>query len=148
MDVFEAAYRVAHDFRGGAVALAKQLGKNPGTFLNEINPATETHKLGLADATLMQVVSGDHRILYAMGATLGEVCFPLPDLSNVSDAALIEHLTRIQTESGHFHQALHDALANDGRFDRSEYAHIQEEALQWIATIAEAVERVRGMVDE
>ena len=46
MDVFEAAYRVAHDFRpDGAVGLARRLGKNPGTLLNKLNPH---HQCGIA----------------------------------------------------------------------------------------------------
>lgn len=145
MDVFDAAYRVAHDFDGGAVALAKRMGKNPGTFLNEINPSTETHKLGLADATLMQVVSGDHRILYAMASTLGEGCFPLGDLSRVSDDALLEIIARWMSDQGEFFREFNARLA-DGDVSRDDYAALRERSFHVISAILELVNRLQGLV--
>ena len=148
MDVFEAAYRVAHDFEsGGAVGLAQRLGKNPGTFLNELNPAQEGHKLGLGTATAMQSATGDHRILHAMAHTLGEVCFPVPDLSNVSDLALLEHVTKIGVEGGDFYRVLGEALA-DKRITRRELTALKREAMEFIASIAETLSRVEGLIDE
>lgn len=146
MDIFEAAYRVAHDYHDAqAVGLAKKIGKNPGTFLNEINPSTETHKLGLADATLMQVVSGDHRILYAMAATLGEGCFPLGDLSRVSDDALLEIISRWMDEQGAFFREFNQSLA-DGQVTRAEYDAVCDRAHQVISAILELTNRLQGMV--
>lgn len=153
MDVFEAAYRVAHDYqggaakKGGAVQLAIKMGQNPGTFLNRLNPDQETHKLWLGDAVQMQVVSGDHRILHAMAATLGEVCHPLPDLTDVSDQALLDLICRIGTEGGEFYQAINAGL-NRTRFARADYERTREEGLQFIAAIAETMARLEGLVDE
>lgn len=148
MDIFEAAYRTAHDHQPqGAVGLARRLGKNPGTFLNELNPGQEGHKLGLGDATAMQTVSGDHRILHAMAHTLGEVCFALPDMHAVSDQCLLGHITKIGAESGDFYRVLHIALA-DGKFSRRDYRQVKQEAMEYIAAIAEAVHRIEGIVDE
>ena len=147
MDVFEAAYRVAHDFPGGAVELAKQIGENPGTFLNRVNPAQEEHKLWLAIAVRMQKASGDHRILYAMAATLGEVCFKVPDLKHVPDAALVELLCKIGKEGGDFYAATNEGLA-DRSFSRADFERIQTEGLEFIAAIAEAVARIEGLIDE
>lgn len=153
MDVFQAAYRVAHDFEGGAaksggaVKLAQRMGKNPGTFLNQVNPEQETHKLWIGDAVLMQVISDDHRILHAMAATLGEVCFPIPDLKSVSDAALLELVCKIGTEGGHFYEVVNAGL-NRARFTRADHERIREEGLQFIAAIAETMARVEGLIDE
>lgn len=147
MDVIEAAYRVAHDYRpNGAVGIAPRIGKSAGTLLNELNPHQESHKLGLLTATAMQAASGDHRILHAMAHTLGEVCFPVPDLSNVSDAALLEMLAKIGQEGGDFYRELNIAL-EDKRFSREDFATVKREAMEFIAAIAQAIARIEGMVD-
>lgn len=147
MDVFEAAYRTAHDHRpDGAVGMARRLGKTPGTFLNELNPEQEGHKLGLGTATAMQAF-GDHRILHSMAHTLGEVCFAVPDMSRVSDAALLQLMAKIGQEGGDFYRAFNFALS-DGRFTRSDYGNVQREAMEFIAAIAETLARIEGIVDE
>jgi len=153
MDVFEAAYRTAHDYeggaakKGGAVKLAIRMGQNPGTFLNRVNPEQETHKLWLGDAMLMQVVSGDHRILHAMAAALNEVCYPIPDLTDVSDQALIELICKIGTEGGHFYQVINAGLS-EAKFTRAQFAEIRKEGLEYMAAIAETMARIEGLIDE
>ncbi len=147
MDVFEAAYRVAHDFPGGAVALAGKMGRNPGTFLNQVNPETETHHLHLGTAVQMQAITGDHRILQAMAGTLNEVCFPLPNLSRVSDDALLEMLCRIGYEGGDFYRVINLGLQNH-RFTRADLAQVRNEGLEFIAAIAETMARMKGLLDE
>ena len=147
MDVLEAAWRVAHDYQAGVQGLAAKLGKHPGTFANELNPGQEGHKLGLGDATAMQAVAGDHRILHAMAHTLGEVCFAVPDLGRVSDEALLQLTNKIGAEGGDFHRAVDEALRQH-RFTRQAYGRVQEEAMQYIAAIAEALARLEGLVDE
>lgn len=147
MDIYEAAYRVAHDYPGGAVKLAAKMGENPGTFLNRVNPETETHRLYLATAVQMQAISGDHRILHAMAGTLGEVCFAIPDLSKVSDASLLETVCAIGREGGDFHREIQNGLG-DVRFSRARLAKIRKEGLEFIAAIAETMARIEGMVDE
>lgn len=147
MDVFQAAYRVAHDYEGGAVKLAEKMGQNPGTFLNRINPETETHHLYLATAVQMQVITGDHRVLHAMAGTLGEVCFKIPDLSHVPDTALFDLILKIGVEGGDFCQAISTSLEHK-RFTRQDYLRIREEGLQYIAAIAETMARVEGLIDE
>jgi hypothetical protein len=147
MDVFQAAYRVAHDYEGGAVKLAEKMGQNPGTFLNRVNPETETHHLYLATSVQMQVVSGDHRILHAMAGTLGEVCFKIPDLSHVPDSALLNLVLKIGVEGGEFCRAVNDGLEHK-KFTRKDFLLIREEGLQYIAAIAETMARVEGLIDE
>ena len=147
MDVFQAAYRVAHDYEGGAVKLAEKMGQNPGTFLNRVNPETETHHLYVSTAVQMQVISGDHRILYAMGETLGECCFKVPDLKNVSDAALIELICKIGDEGGDFYKVINSGIS-EARFTRAAMEKIRTEGLEFIAAIAETMARIEGLIDE
>ena len=80
-DVFDAAYRVAHDFKpDGAVGLARRLGKNPGTFLNKLNPHQETHHLTLGEAVLLPAVPRDTKFL--LQPALLEQFFQNPVVAN------------------------------------------------------------------
>jgi hypothetical protein len=147
-DVHEAARSLALEY--GVERLAAETGTPPGTIYNKINThggPEAHHKPTLADALIWQRLSGDHRILHAEAQTLGEVCFPLPDLSQVSDAALLELLTKVGAEGGDFHRAINSALS-DGRFTRKEIVSIRKEGFEFIAAIAEAMERMEGLVDE
>jgi len=145
-DVQEAFYRVVHDY--GVQKLASRMGVSAGVLYNKANPTDSTHhKPTLADAVLATVLTGDKRILRAFASTVGEVCFPVPDLSTVSDASLIEMLARINMEGGDFFRAFHDGLAGGRRFDAKDYARIRKEGMEFIAAIAEGMERIRGMVD-
>lgn len=150
MDLFEAAYRVAHDYRDGeqqgAVALARKMGKHPGTFLNEVNPAQDSHKLGLGDAQVMQLIANDHRIAQAMATNLGGAYFRLPDLSDLSDVALLEVLGRCGAELGDLFRSVNASLA-DNRISRADFARIEGEGMEAIAAVAEALARMRGMID-
>ncbi len=50
MNATLAAFHLVSDYRGGAVALAPLMGKNPATLSHEVNPNYGAAKLGLEDA--------------------------------------------------------------------------------------------------
>lgn len=148
-DVFEAFYRVVHDYPGpeGVERLAAKMGMTAGTLYNKANTNESSHhKPTLADAVVVSSITGDHRILYAFAHTLGEVCFPLPNLKNVSDQALIELICAIGVEGGDFHRAVTDGFA-DRKFTRREFAQVRKEAYEFIGAIAEAMARMEGLID-
>lgn len=145
MDVFEAAYRVAHDYKGGAVALAGRLGKNPGTLLNKLNPHHETCVLSLSDAVAISVVTGDRRILEAFAAVLDCAVIALPDHETTSDAALLDLLLHKDSELGDFASALSDAIA-DGKVTAAEFSAMEREGLQAVAALLTLLSRLKGMV--
>lgn len=149
-DVFEAFYRVVHDYAPGVPKLAAKMGMPAGTLYNKANHndnENNHNKPTLADAVLVSVLAGDHRVLYSFAHTLGEVCFPVPNLSQVSDTALLELITKIGAEGGDFYQAVNAALA-DGDFSPREFRRIEHEALEFIGAIVESVARMKGLVDE
>jgi len=141
----DAVYRTVHDF--GPERLAEMTGTSAGVICNKANPNGTTPGLPtLAEALVWQAITRDYRILHAMARALGHVAIPLPDLSGVSDAALVEHLVRIHREGGEFHAALGRAL-RDRRIDAHDVQRIRTEACEWIAAIHEACGRIEGMVD-
>lgn len=145
-DIGDAVYRTVHDF--GVERLAQLTGTPAGTIWNKANRSETSHHLTtLADAVLWQVLSRDYRILAAVARTLGHVCFKLPDLSNVSDVALLELLAKAGADEGEFFGAIQHAL-QDGKFTRREFEGIRHEAWQAAAAIFEACARIEGLVDE
>lgn len=147
MDVLDAAYRVAHDFKpGGAVGLAKKMGVPAGTFLNELNPDAETHKLGLGRAVAMSVAANDARIAHAFADTCGEISFPKPDLSNVSDVVLLDLWLAHAEADGRFAETVRHALA-DGSISEQELTAIRQTAYGCAAAVLEIVARLEGLRD-
>lgn len=135
-------------YAAGVEKLAGRMGVPAGTLYNKANLHDESHhKPTLRDVVLVSQLTHDHRVLHALAHTLGEVCFAVPDLSGVSDTALLEAVTRIGIEGGEFHAALARGL-DDGQFTRREYQRLRLEALEWMGAIAEAVARVEGLVHE
>lgn len=153
VDVQDAFYRVVHDYAGGEAkgggvpALARKMGKSPGVLYNKANyNESSHHKATLDDAVLASIISGDHRILHAFASTLGEVCFPLPSLSNASDAALLELINKIGAEGGDLYRAINDGLS-DRQYTRRDHARVKTESYEFIAAICEAVSRLEGLID-
>lgn len=147
-DVFQAFHRVVHDYPDGVEKLASRMAVSPGTLYNKANlNESSHHKPTLGDAVLATLSTGDHRILHAFAYTVGEVCFPLPDLSRVSDSALLELVNNIGAEGGDLYRAINDGMA-DRRYTRAEHAKVKSEAYQFIAAICEAVGRLQGLIDE
>lgn len=132
----------------GPQRLAGLTGQSPAVISNKANPNGKTtpHLPTLDDVLTWMLFTHDFRPLLAINQACGHVAFPLPDLSSVSDAALLEHVAKIGKEGGDFHAALSRAL-QDKRFRADEVTRIEEEAYQWIAAIHEACARMRGMVD-
>lgn len=149
-DVFEAFYRVVHDYAAGVPKLAALMGMPAGTLYNKANTHSNENnhnKPTLADAVVVSAATGDHRILHAFAHTVGEVCFPIPNLSQVSDTALLELITQIGAEGGDFYRAVNAALA-DGSFSEREFKAIEAEAFEFIGAVVEAVARMKGLVDD
>lgn len=147
LDVLSAAYRVAHDFRpDGAMGLARKMGAPAGTFLNEVNPEQETHKLGLGRAVAMSVAAGDFRILHAFADTCGFLAIPKPDLSDVSDHALLDLWLARDEAAGHFAETVLRSLA-DGRITAAEFSEIRDRAYRYAASVLEIVSRLEGLRD-
>lgn len=148
MDVFEAAYRVAHDHRpDGAVGLARKLGKNPGTFLNKLNPGQDTSHLTLEEAVLVSTATGDRRILQAFAATLGCGVFELPPSGFAPDSELISLILRRERKQGEFARALDAALA-DGRISADEARELSRWGAAVIQKWVELVKRLEAMADD
>lgn len=145
IDVHEAFRAVVHDY--DVAKMAAKLGMPAGTLYNKANlNESSAHKPSLGDAVLVQVISGDTRIVEAIAHTLGGVFVKLPRVQAISDTALLEMVADISIKNGQFHGELKAAL-EDGKFSRDEHFAIHQRALTYITSILETVSRIEGMVD-
>lgn len=147
MDVFEAAYRVAHDFRpDGAVGLARRLGKNPGTLLNKLNPHQETHHLTLGEAVAMSIAAGDVRIAQAMAWEMGGVFVMLPPAAGASDLELLTLMLQRDVSGGRFAQTVEQCL-EDGRISARDWQAIRDAGVTYVSAFMALMQRFEGMSD-
>lgn len=147
MDVLDAAYLVGQDFvPGGAEGLARKLRIPPRTFSNELNPHLNFHKLGLKRAEQMTLAAEDYRILHAFAMSANHIAIPKPDLSDVSDVAVLELFLARDKAVGDFAEAVRQAL-DDGHVSRDDVTSIKQEAYDLAASVLEIVARLEGLCD-
>ncbi len=74
MNVIDAALAVGLNYPGGVAALAPRIGLSIAALRAKLNPNDRREDITLAEAVSMQLLSGYHRVLFAMAAELGYVC--------------------------------------------------------------------------
>jgi len=132
MNIDDAAYHTVHDYPGGAAALAPRMGKSASSLSHEVKPpANSTAKLGLRDAQRIMVFTGDLRILQAQAAELGQLCLPMPTVSDAGDQSA-EHLSALARE---FADVLSDVAMTlaDGKVTDNEMARIERSFGEMVA---------------
>lgn len=131
LDVMDAARNLAEDYRGGAVALAARIDKNPNTFAHELGEQA-TAKLGLRTAVKMSKRSGDLRILNAFAAELGCMVLQLPEALMVEGNDAARDLGAMAKE---FAEVVAEVMQSqsDGRVTENELAAIRR---QWAELLA------------
>jgi len=121
MDVFEAAYRVAHDFRpDGAVGLARRLGKS--------------------------IASGDARIAQAFAWEMGGVFVKLPTRAGASDLELLTLMLQRDEAGGRFASTVEQCL-EDGRISARDWQAIRDAGVGYVSAFMALMQRFEGMSD-
>lgn len=134
MDVKVAAFNVAHDFEGGVVALAPQIGKNHNTLNAEV-AGIGTAKLGLLDAVKMTLRARDFRILDAFNAVCGRMSIPLPEGLDIEGNDCMRALAEASREYSDLVAKTCSSLVDDGMVSDNELVSIQTEAGHAISAI-------------
>lgn len=130
----------------GVEEMATMLGMPTGTLYNKINPNESSHhKATLADVITASIISDDRRVLHAFAHLMGEVCYRLPDMSDLATEDLMNHLLTINVAGGDFFSDIQQALQGDRRIDGTEYLGIQKDGEAFVAAILEALQRMREM---
>lgn len=138
MNVLDAAFNAAHDYPGGAAALAARMGKAGSTLSHEL-VGQGSAKLGLLDAIKLSHLTGSRAIVQAFAQELGGVYVPLNGVSAPDD---LQGLGRAAKEFGELALSYAQAIA-DGRVSLNEVRTIEREALEAVAAIASLAAQAR-----
>lgn len=77
MNATDAALAVGLDYPGGIAALASRMGIPAGLLRKKLSPSHRDEHLTIEEAVHIQVLAGDHRILFAVAVELGYACNPI-----------------------------------------------------------------------
>lgn len=144
LDVSDALFHTAHDFKGGVPALAQRMDASANVLQKKVDPAIDTHKPLLLEAVKIQQITQDYRVLHAMAQTLEHVAIPVPAEIELGDMGLLDAFMRTVEADGalcaEFRKAWADGNINAKEFEQlkiSTYKQIGER----LAFLAE-IERV------
>lgn len=145
MNISDAAYAVAHDYRGGTDSLAPRIGMSGAMLRNKVNPNNDTHKLTLVEAVRMTDAADDERILHAWASSRNSVLVRLPEPTEQPDnEELLSLFMRLTTEFGALAQR-HQEVTEDGEVDDREKADLKRlgnqihQTVQQIQSLTEAI---------
>jgi len=113
-----AIHRMAAEFPGGILRLARELERQPGTFVNQVS-GQPGHQIGLR--TLRQALhrTGDLRPLYALNAEFGLGTIPIEPDQDADAEALFNALARLGMLRGAHDGVLMETL-DDNRVEPHE----------------------------
>jgi hypothetical protein len=130
-----AAYDTAHNFPGGAKALAERIGIRPSTLYSKVDPAVDTHHLALTEALAMMIATGDFRVLHALADACGFVA--IPKSGDGGDAGLFDLVCSISESSGFVASEIRSAFSDNNLSDG--------ERRKIIRRVADAVESLQAL---
>ena len=129
-NVIDAAYMTAHEYPGGARALALRLGVNPAVLSNRLNPNNHEHNLSVRDLMAIMTISSDHRALHAACLELGYMAMPLPQ--TVGEETTTEALTDACKEFADYLQSVTNAIT-DNKVTATELRRVRKELGEMVA---------------
>lgn len=132
----------------GPQKLACDMGLKLGTLYNKADADAESHNQPtLRDVMLATRLSGDFRVLDAMEEMFDRAAFSVSEMTDHSDAALLELLCTLGKENGELNDALRRGLAQK-RFTIAELQAVRAEAFDVVSALMTLVHRLEGLVDD
>lgn len=143
MSVDLAAFRLVHEYPGGATALAPVLGKAAGTLSHEVSPNFPTAKLGLADAVRLSVYTGNRQVLNAFASEM--TCMVVPLSADVPGVDGIGPRTAALAKEFADLMGTMAADLADGHVSGNDLARIERDASELMVAVQDVLATVRGM---
>lgn len=132
-------------FAADVPSLAAMMGTSPGVLYNKANTSDSAHhKPTLADAVLVQLLTGDKRVTHAMARLMGGVFVELPRVHGFADQALLDLVAGWMKEQGELFAAFQAAYA-DGALDARDMKKLQREAYDVLQAVLCFVQRLEGI---
>ena len=143
-----ACYHAVHDYPGGVKGVAAVFGWVPGLLQNKINPTQQGHKLSARELEMILELTGDERILMAVGAAANAVFIPVPDQDAVAgDVDLLECGNDVHGGAFGFVNEAVKSLA-DGKIDAIESKRIQKQLYTLMSRCYQLLELTKQFEDE
>jgi len=117
------AYRIAHEYQGGVVALSSMMGKNDKVMASKLNPNIDTHHLNIEElAMLADFTNTNVQVAQYFAEKQNAVVVELPIIPIDSDIGLLDNYMEIMKELGRlsteFQSDFSDGNINNKEFDR------------------------------
>ena len=127
MTIQHLAYRLAHSFNGGVVALAAVMGKSDKVLASKLNPNVDTHHLNIAELDMLADFTDSNLALAEYFAQKAHaVVVVLPTIPDESDMGLLDGYMAIMKEMGELASRFQTAYS-DGDISQKEFEQIQTE---------------------
>lgn len=121
----QALHHAAHDYPGGATAIAAVEGHNPTTFNHKLSLTNTTHTPNINDLELVLDLTRDARIVDALLHPVGWVGIDISDLRETdTPQALLASIGELLNREGDVVRHLTKSL-DDGRLDGDELAEFE-----------------------
>jgi hypothetical protein len=138
----QALHHAAHDYPGGATAIAAVEGHNPTTFNHKLSLTNTTHTPNIRDLELVLDLTRDPRIIDALLNPIGWVGVDVSELLEVdTPQSLLTGITDLLRSENDISAQLAKALADD-QLDDDELAQFELLATRML----QAVFKLRAVV--
>lgn len=123
MKITHLAYRIAHGYRGGVVALSSMMGKNDRVMASKLNPNIDTHHLTIEELSMLADFTNTNvEVAQYFAQKQNAVVVELPAIPADGDMSLLDNYMDIMKELGElsteFQQDFADGNINDKEFER------------------------------
>lgn len=145
MDVHDALYKAAHEFRGGIEALAMRMGKVAQVLRNKLNRNTTTNVVSLAEFDMMLPYVG-YEPLRVLAAQHGFALYEVAE-GEGGDQAVLEMFAALVGSHGNVGTEIYAALA-DGRIEAHEMKRINDAARAVHSDLQSLLARLAGMMEK
>ena len=125
----EAIYKTAHDFKGGARALAMRINAHPGTFNNKVDPSMPSHVININEALAVMLVAHDYRILEVLAHETGHALYQLPAVEFPADMDMLSAWADWQNEIAETVRALRSSI-DDNKITQAELRTVKKELIE------------------
>lgn len=140
----QALNRAAHDYPGGATAIAAVDGANPTTLNHKLSLTNTTHTPSIRDLEMILDLTRDRRIVDAILHPIGYVGIDVSDLRETdSPRALLQGISEMLTQEGELTQHLSKSLDDDrlDAYELAEFELLAERLVQAVFRLGAAVRK-------
>lgn len=130
MKITHLAYRIAHGYRGGVVALSSMMGKNDRVMASKLNPNIDTHHLTIEEFSMLADFTNTNiEVAQYFAHKQNAVVVELPTIPEDGDMGLLDNYMDIMKELGKLSTEFQSDFA-DGNINYKEFERIANHVSQ------------------